>query len=194
VDRRRGSGTAVSPRGVHTSTRAYIPPVPELPPSQIFIPPPFPSLFSCSQPFLFSSSALARYPHLPSPITELPSLIQTQTTAHTYNATNRPLQIHIPDSNPERLKQKLELTDFPHHEMDDADWKTKLLCTLPHPLSPPPPFTSLPLSFYQLANKLDNRANINASPHIGKQHTTGGRSRVNKHPHYTAQIDVEGYR
>jgi len=40
-----------------------------------------------------------------------------------HNATNRPLQIHIPDSNPERLKQKLELTDFPHHEMDDVGWK-----------------------------------------------------------------------
>jgi hypothetical protein len=34
-----------------------------------------------------------------------------------------PYKIHIPDSKLQRLQQKLELTDFPQHEIEDAGWK-----------------------------------------------------------------------
>jgi hypothetical protein len=34
-----------------------------------------------------------------------------------------PYKIHILDSKLQRLQQKLELTDFPQHEIEDAGWK-----------------------------------------------------------------------
>jgi hypothetical protein len=51
-----------------------------------------------------------------------------------------PYKIHIPDAKLQRLKQKLELTDFPQHEIEDAGWKygTPLYLYLPtfsHPQS-----------------------------------------------------------
>jgi hypothetical protein len=34
-----------------------------------------------------------------------------------------PYKIHVTDAKLQRLKQKLELTDFPQHEIEDAGWK-----------------------------------------------------------------------
>lgn len=35
----------------------------------------------------------------------------------------RPYTISIPDEKLQRLKQKLELTDFPKHEIEGQGWK-----------------------------------------------------------------------
>jgi hypothetical protein len=45
----------------------------------------------------------------------------------------KPYTIHIPDSKLTRLQQKLSLTDFPTHELEDAGWKygTPLYSPLP---------------------------------------------------------------
>ena len=48
-------------------------------------------------------------------------------------ATNTPYKIDIPDAKLQRLQQKLELADFPTHEIEDAGWKygTPLYLTFP---------------------------------------------------------------
>jgi len=35
----------------------------------------------------------------------------------------KPYTIHVPDAKLERLKKKLELTDFPTYEIEGAGWK-----------------------------------------------------------------------
>jgi hypothetical protein len=46
-----------------------------------------------------------------------------------------PYTIHIPDSKLKRLQQKLELTDFPTYELEDAGWKYGTPLYTSHPPS-----------------------------------------------------------
>jgi len=51
-------------------------------------------------------------------------LTQTVTTYWTVAMPNiKEYQIHVPDEELNRLRQKLELTDFPTHEIEEAEWK-----------------------------------------------------------------------
>jgi len=52
-------------------------------------------------------------------------------------AETNPYTIHIPDSKLKRLQQKLELTDFPTYELEDAGWKYGTPLYSSHPPSTP---------------------------------------------------------